>query len=238
MRTIHSRVGARRIRRYLSVQRGDLEEAVIFWKEEIVLTRLILTMMGVVLMVMPAMAADTIAENVVKLNLPQDKLVELGDFVFNTEGANTCLKCHGKGGHGGDQAGAADLRHPKTWRSYQALGGDEAFAADKEGLTKKMETSLHYLINKGATTWNQRFAKTHKDVVYDWSKVEKADKYDTMMKGVTTGPMKNRLKELQGKLGDAGKDLKSSDLADVAAVAAFEYVKTLDDGSEKGGVFK
>jgi len=203
-----------------------------------VLTRLILTMIGVGLMVMPAMAADTIAEDVAKLNLPQEKLVELGDFVFNTEGANTCLKCHGKGGHGGDQAGAADLRHPKTWRSYQALGGDEAFAADKEGFIKKMETSLHYLINKGATTWNQRFAKTHKDVVYDWSKVEKADKYDTMMKGVTTGPMKNRLKELQDKLGDAGKDLKTSDLADVAAVAAFEYVKTLDDGSDKGGVFK
>jgi hypothetical protein len=195
-------------------------------------------MIGVGLMVIPAMAADTIAEDVAKLNLPQEKLVELGDFVFNTEGANTCLKCHGKGGHGGDQAGAADLRHPKTWRSYQALGGDEAFAADKEGFIKKMETSLHFLINKGATTWNQRFAKTHKDVVYDWSKVEKADKYDTMMKGVTTGPMKNRLKELQDKLGDAGKDLKASDLADVAAVAAFEYVKTLDDGSEKGGVFK
>jgi hypothetical protein len=59
-----------------------------------------------------------------------------------------------------------------------------------------------------------------------------------MMKGVTTGPMKQRLKELQEKLGDAGKNLKTSDLADVAAVAAFEYVKTLDDGSDKGGVFK
>src|SRR5687767_8804799 len=115
--------------------------------------RLILTMMGIVLMVMPAMAVDKIAENVAKLNWSQEKLVELGDFVFNTEGANTCLKCHGKGGHGGDQAGAADLRHPRTWRSYQALGGDDAFAADKEGFIQKMETSLHYLINNGATTW-------------------------------------------------------------------------------------
>jgi hypothetical protein len=197
-----------------------------------------LTMMGVMLMVMPALAADTIAEDVAKLNLAPEKLVELGEFVFNTEGANTCLKCHGKGGHGGDQAGAADLRHPRTWRSYQALGGDEALAADKDAFIKKLETSLHYLINKGATTWNQRFLKTHKDVVYDWSKVENADKYDSMMKGVTTGPMKQRLKELQEKLGDSGKNLKTSDLADVAAVAAFEYVKTLDDGSDKGGVFK
>jgi hypothetical protein len=55
---------------------------------------------------------------------------------------------------------------------------------------------------------------------------------------VTSGPMKNKIKELQEKLGDAGKKLKPNDLADVAAVAAFEYVKTLDDGSDKGGVFK
>jgi len=200
--------------------------------------RWFLAMMAVGCFVLPVSAADTIAEDVAKLNLPKEKLVELGEFVFNTEGANTCLKCHGKGGHGGDQAGAADLRHPRTWRSYQALGGDEAFSANKEEFLKKMETSLHYLINKGATTWTQRFSKSHKDIVYDWSKVEGADKYDSMMKGVTTGPMKNKLKQLKEKLGDEGKKLKPNDLADVAAVAAFEYVKTFDDGSDKGGVFK
>jgi hypothetical protein len=203
-----------------------------------VVTRLILTLIGIVLLAMPAGAADTIAEDVAKLNLSQEQLVEIGDYIYNTDGANTCLKCHGKGGTGGDQAGAADLRHPKTWRSYQALGGDEALAADKEAFIKKMETALHYLINKGATTWNMRFSKTHKDVAYDWSKVENADKYDSMMKGVTTGPMKKRVKDIKDKLGDAGKKLKPNDLADVAAVAAFEYVKTLDDGSDQGGVFK
>jgi hypothetical protein len=59
-----------------------------------------------------------------------------------------------------------------------------------------------------------------------------------MMKGVTTGPMKNKVKELKEKLGDAGKKLKPNDLAEVAAVASFAYVKTFDDGSDKGGVFK
>jgi hypothetical protein len=183
-------------------------------------------------------SAGTIAEDVAKLSLSKEKLVELGDFVYNTEGANTCLKCHGKGGHGGDQAGAADLRHPRTWRSYQALGGDEAFTANKEEFVKKMETALHFLVNKGATTWTQRFSKAHKDIAYDWSTVEGADKYDSRMKGVTTGPMKKKVRELKEKLGDAGKKLKPNDLADVAAVAAFEYVKTFDDGSDKGGVFK
>jgi len=226
------------IRSDWGVQRGDIIVQVRGWKEEVVLTRLMLAMIGVMCLAMPAAAADTIAEEVAKLNLSPEQLVELGEFVFNTEGANTCLKCHGKGGTGGDQAGAADLRHPRTWRSYQALGGDEAFTADKEAFLKKMDTALHFLINKGATTWNQRFAKTHKDVVYDWSKVEKADKYDSMMKGVTTGPMKNRVKDLQEKLGDAGKSLKFNDLAEVAAFVALEYVKSLDDGSDQGGVFK
>jgi hypothetical protein len=199
--------------------------------------RWFLAMIVVGCFVLPV-SAGTIAEDVAKLKLSEEKLVELGEFVFNTEGANTCLKCHGKGGHGGDQAGAADLRHPKTWRSYQALGGDEAFTSNKEEFVKKMETALHFLINKGATTWTQRFPKAHKEIVYDWSKVEGADKYDSMMKGVTTGPMKNKVKELKEKLGDAGKKLKPNDLAEVAAVASFAYVKTFDDGSDKGGVFK
>jgi hypothetical protein len=199
--------------------------------------RWFLAMIVVGCFVLPV-SAGTIAEDVAKLKLSEEKLVELGEFVFNTEGANTCLKCHGKGGHGGDQAGAADLRHPKTWRSYQALGGDEAFTSNKEEFVKKMETALHFLINKGATTWTQRFPKAHKEIVYDWSKVEGADKYDSMMKGVTTGPMKNKVKELKEKLGDAGKKLKPNDLAEVAAVASFAYVKTFDDGSDQGGVFK
>ena len=208
------------------------------WKENDVTMRWLWTVVAVGLFTLPVYAADSISEKVAKLNIPQEKLIEVGDFIYNAEGANTCLKCHGKGGHGGDQAGAADLRHPRTWRSYLALGGDAAFDANKEEFVKKMEISLHYLINKGATTWTQRFSKAHKDIAYDWSQVEKADKYDSMMKGLTTGPMKKRVKEIKDKLGDAGKKLKTKDLSEVAAVASFEYVKTFDDGSEKGGVFK
>ncbi|PON15654.1 hypothetical protein C2W62_22665 [Candidatus Entotheonella serta] len=205
-------------------------------------TRLMLAIFGIVLLVMPV-AAGTIAENVAKLNVPPETLLKLGEEIYNTEGANTCLKCHGKGGTGGDQAGAADLRHPRTWVSYQALGGDAAFEANKDEFLKNLEIALHYLINKGGTTWNQRFSKAHKDVTYNWYGVKNADgkdvdKYDSMMKGVTTGPMKKQVKALKGKLGDAGKKLKSKQLAEVAAVAAYEYVKSFDDGSDKGGVFK
>ncbi|ETW97632.1 hypothetical protein [Candidatus Entotheonella palauensis] len=201
-------------------------------------TRLILTMIGIGLLVVPV-AAGTIGENVGKLGLSPEKLAEFGEFLYNTEGANTCLKCHGKGGVGGDQAGAANLQKPKTWVSYQALGGDEALAANKEEFLAKMEAALHFLINKGGTTWNQRFEKTHKGIAYEWAGVKNADgkevdKYDSMMKGVTTGPMKKKLRELKKQLEADGKKLKSKEVAEVAAVAAFEYVKSFDSD----GVFK
>ena len=55
--------------------------------------------------------AGTIEEGVASLKVSEEKLLSIGETLYNTKGANTCLKCHGKGGHGGDQAGAADLRH-------------------------------------------------------------------------------------------------------------------------------
>lgn len=185
---------------------------------------------------LPALAG-TIAEDVAQFNLSEAQLLKMGEMLFNTEGTNTCVYCHGKGGHGGNQAGAADLRHPRTWRVYQALGGDEAFNANKEKFLKDLQTSLHFLIRNGATKWNLSFSKQHKDIEYDWSKVtvpDKASKYNNMMKGVTSGPMQKQVKEVQKQL----KLKKSSPARDVAAVASLVYVKSLDDGSDKGGVFK
>jgi hypothetical protein len=192
------------------------------------------------LFALPVLAAE-IEDNVAKLNIPADQLLKMGESIFNTDGANTCLKCHGPGGHGGDQAGAADLRHPRTWRSYQALGGDEAFKANKEKFVKDMEVILHDLIRNSATTWNLKFPKAHPEIKMDWSKVtipDKADKYNTMMKGLTSDPMVKKVKELSDELAKSGKKLDINQVRDLAAVADFTYVKTLDDGSEQGGVFK
>jgi hypothetical protein len=185
-------------------------------------------MVCVGLLVWPVYAGE-IEENVAKLKISQDDLYKMGEKLFNTEGTNTCVYCHGKGGHGGNQAGAADLRHPKTWRSYQALGGDAAYQANKDEFLQKMETALHYLIANGGTTWNLRFDKKYKDIQYDWSKVtvpDKADKYNTMMKGVTSGPMKNQVKDVVEKPLNLKK---LSEAEDVASVAAFTYVKSFDE---------
>ena len=193
------------------------------------------------LFVLPAYAADPLEEGVAKLGLSKEQLLKIGEAVFNTEGENTCLKCHGKGGTGGDQAGAADLRHPRTWRVYQALGGDDVFKANKEKFVKDMEAVLHDLIRNGATQWNLKFPKEHKEIALDWGKVsvpDKADKYNQMMKGITSDPMAKKVKEMQEQLEKEGKKLTPQQMRDVAAVADFSYVKTLDDGSDKGGVFK
>lgn len=197
--------------------------------------RSLITLVSLVIFVLPAYAGS-IAETAAKLNLTEEQLYAIGEKIYNTKGANTCLKCHGKGGHGGDQAGAADLRHPRTWRSYQALGGDKVFEADKEKFRNDLETALYYLIRNGAINWNLRFGKKHKDIKYDWSQVsipDKADKYNNMMKGLTSGPLKKQVKAIKKEL----KLKKTSEARSVAAVAAFTYVKSLDDGSDKGGVF-
>ena len=200
---------------------------------------LVAVCMGV--FVLPVYAADPIAENVAKLGFPKEQLLKLGEAVFNTDGENTCLQCHGKGGTGGTQAGAADLRHPKTWRVYQVLGGDEKFNANKEKFRQDMETVLHDLIRNGAPQWNIQFPSKHKEIKLDWGKVtipDKADKYNQMMKGITSEPMEKKVKEVGEQLKKEGKQLTAAQMRDVAAVSDFEYVKTLDDGSENGGVFK
>ena len=200
---------------------------------------LVAVCMGV--FVLPVYAADPIAENVAKLGFAKEQLLKLGKEVFHTEGENTCLQCHGEGGTGGTQAGAADLRHPRTWRVYQALGGDTAFNANKEKFRQDMETVLHDLIRNGAPQWNLRFPSTHKEIKLDWGKVtipDKADKYNQMMKGITSEPMEKKVKEVGEQLKKDGKQLTAAQMRDLAAVSDFEYVKTLDDGSAEGGVFK
>ena len=200
---------------------------------------LVAVCMGV--FVLPVYAADPIAENVAKLGFPKDQLLKMGKEVFHTEGENTCLQCHGKGGTGGTQTGAADLRHPKTWRVYQALGGDAEFNKNKEKFRQDMETVLHDLIRNGAPQWNIQFPSKHKEIKLDWAKVtipDKADKYNQMMKGITSEPMKKKIKEVQDELAKEGKKLTPAQMSDLAAFSDFEYVKTFDDGSENGGVFK
>jgi mono/diheme cytochrome c family protein len=203
--------------------------------------RILLAMVLGGFLILPAYAQDPIAERVAKAGLSKEYLLDIGKMIYETDGANTCLKCHGPGGHGGDQAGAADLRHPRTWRAYQALGGDEAMKTNKEKFLKDIDAIIHDLIRNGATSWNIKFAREHKEITLDWTKVtipDKADKYNNMMKGLTSDPLVKRLKDIEEKLKKDGKTADSQLVRDITAVADFMHVKTFDDGSDQGGVFK
>ena len=57
-------------------------------------------------------------------------------------------------------------------------------------------------------------------------------------KGITSEPMAKKIKDLQDQLGKEGKKFNPQQMRDLSAVADFAYVKTLDDGSDQGGVFK
>ena len=71
---------------------------------------------------------------------------------------------------------------------------------------------MHDLIRNGATQWNIKFPREHKEITMDWGKVtipDKADKYNQMMKGITSEPMAKKLKEIQEKLGQRGQKAQS-----------------------------
>ena len=112
---------------------------------------------------------------------------------------------------------------------------------DRAQFLKDLDTVLHDLIRNGATQWNLRFPREHTDIALTWEKVtipDQADKYNQMMKGLTSAPMTQKLKEVQEQLANGGKKLTPHQMRDVAAVADLAYIKTFDDGSEKGGIFK
>ncbi len=155
------------------------------------------------------------------------ELVKLGENIYQTKGMQTCLQCHRAGGEGEGYAGAAKLRAPWTFRSFNALGGYEALAANPKEFRNKMEVALLYLLHGGALNWNANFAKDHPEIVYDWSKTGK-DKYDMMMWGVAQAEMKAKVEKVHGELTASGKTLSEEDMSWLAALATLEYIKTFE----------
>jgi hypothetical protein len=141
--------------------------------------------------------------------LSNERLVELGETVYKTQGGNTCNDCHGMEGHGGRLKEAADLRAPSTWKAHKASGGDAA----------KVEKRLLALIERGAGIWNS----SHPD-----------DLYDVNMMGVTQSATKSTLKKIKKELKKKDKvGLSKDDLAPFGAKAVYAYVLTMS--TEKAG---
>jgi len=136
----------------------------------------------------------------------------MGQGLYEQSGANSCLYCHGLGGQNGKIAVSANLTKPKTWKTYKGLGGDAGLSKNKAEFLAHMEEAIVTLIKTGSTIHNSAF----KAVWFD--KAAAGGNYNSQMIGITGSPSQNWLK----KYKDRGVD------KDIAAKAAFLYVKTLD----------
>lgn len=137
---------------------------------------------------------------------------EMGGGLYNQQGANSCLYCHGADGKGGKVAAAAKLDNPKNWKGYKALGGDAAFAKDKAGFLKNLKDATVHLIVKGAIIHNS----TYKNPAFDWKKT--GGPYDAQMLGVSGAPSKAWL----NKYKDRGVTPQ------VAAESVYLYLQKFD----------
>lgn len=141
----------------------------------------------------------------------------MGKGLYNAEGANSCLFCHGIGGDGGSIKDAAKLSHPKTWKAYAALGGDVAFKKDPAKFVAAMKAASKNIIKLGAIRHNA----TYKADGYDKTKIKN---YNAQMMGLSGAASIAWMKKYQ----DKGMN------ADIASEAAWLHIITFD----KDGVFK
>lgn len=142
--------------------------------------------------------------------------LQLGKQIFEQSGANSCQYCHGLDGSGGKIESAAILREPKTWKVYNALGGDKAFEKDQKNFLLKLEEATVSLIQTGAVFHNvqlhSRFAEG-----FDWDSA--GGPYNAQMLGLLGAPAVRWLRN--------NKDINKEQ----AAKAAFAYVKSFDTQS-------
>lgn len=91
----------------------------------------------------------------------------MGQGLYEQNGGNSCLFCHGISGEGGNVKEAAKLDLPKTWKTYKALGGDAAYNKDPKAFLEKMEKAIENLMRLGAIRHNA----SYKEAGFDWSKI-------------------------------------------------------------------
>jgi hypothetical protein len=139
----------------------------------------------------------------------------MGQGLYEQNGSNSCLYCHGLGGQNGKVAISANLTHPKTWKSFKGAGGEAALANNREEFLARLEEAVVHTIRNGATIHNSGFKK-------DWYDVAKAGgTINSQMVGLGGSPSVAWLK----KYSDRGVT------KDIAAQSLYLYLKTLDADS-------
>lgn len=141
----------------------------------------------------------------------------MGKGLYNAEGGNSCLFCHGVGGEGGSIKDAAKLSHPKQWKVYTALGGDAAFKKDPTAFVGKMKAATLNIIQLGAIRHNA----TYKAEGYNKAAIKPYNAQMMGLSGAASIAWMNKYKD---------KGITPA----IAAESAWLYVQSFD----KDGVFK
>jgi hypothetical protein len=142
----------------------------------------------------------------------------MGKGLYEQQGANSCLYCHGATGEGGKVAAAAKLDHPRQWKTFKGLGGEAAFKKDPADFLKKFEEASVNVIQKGAIAHNSGF----KPAWFDWK--------------ATGGPINGQMLGLTGAPSTAwlSRFKDKGVTREIAAKSLYLYIQTLD----KDGFFK
>ena len=164
-------------------------------------------------------------------DLTKTEIQKMGERIYHTRGANTCLMCHGAQGKGGSIAEAARLDEPRTWKTFQALGGKEELQKNPQKFLQQMQTVDEAIIQYGSIRWNQERKDFHPNIQLDIS-------LDPLMYGIQQAPTLKEINTIRREI-KTNKDLRLSkqEMQQLAAHAVFEYIKTFDKGGKKGGVF-
>jgi hypothetical protein len=135
----------------------------------------------------------------------------MGQGLYEQEGGNSCMFCHGISGEGGNVKEAAKLDLPKTWKTYKALGGDAAFNKDPKAFLEKMQKGVEDLIRVGAIRHNA----SYKEAGFDWAKISP---FNAQMMGLGGAASVSWMKKYQ----------KRGVNAEIAAQSLWLHLKSLD----------
>jgi hypothetical protein len=141
----------------------------------------------------------------------------MGKGLYNVEGANSCIFCHGIGGEGGNIKEAAKLKHPKTWKAFAAAGGEAAFKKDPKAFVARMKASTLNIIQLGAIRHNA----SYKAEGYNKAAIKPYNAQMMGLSGAASVAWMNKYKD---------KGITPA----IAAESAWLYIQTFD----QDGVFK
>jgi hypothetical protein len=118
-----------------------------------------------------------------------DPIPAMGQGLFEQQGSNSCMFCHGIDGKKGNVAAAANLSQPKTWRGWKGVGGDASYSKDPKTFVANLKKHVVDLVKNGAIRHNANY----KDPSFNW---KAAGPFNSQMVGLGGAASQQWLKRM------------------------------------------